>query len=139
MNRIKKFEAFNHRIPQTVSDVEYQNKLDTHGKEPYTQKELDFFEKLKKENTKSLYSLDFGMGKGTGKSGFHFIQPNPGKTNAVYLQLYPSGEDDSLIEIDITKLKDDWYLIYEPGIDKFICDEWDEVLGYLGSQTNLRF
>jgi len=124
MNRIKKFEAFNHRIPQTVGDVEYQNKLDTHGKEPYTQKELDFFEKIKKENTDKIYSLDFGM---------------PGKTNAVYLQLYPSGEDDSLIEIDITKLKDDWYLIYEPGIDKFICDEWDEVLGYLGSQTNLRF
>jgi len=85
---------------------------------------LDFFEKIKKENTKSIYSLDFGM---------------PGKTSVVYLQLYPSGEDDSLIEIDITKLKDDWYLIYEPGIDKFICDEWDEVLGYLGSQTNLRF
>lgn len=124
MNRIKKFEAFNHRIPHTVSDVEYQQKLDTHGKEPFTKMEMDFFQKLKKENTKSIYSLDFGM---------------PGKTNAVYLQLYPPGEDDSLIEIDITKLKDDWYLIYEPGIDKFICDEWDEVLGYLGSQTNLRF
>ena len=124
MNRIKKFEAFNHRIPQTVTDVEYQNKLDTHGKEPFTQREMDFFEKLKKENTKSIYSLDFGM---------------PGLTSVVYLQLYPSGEDDSLIEIDITKLKDDWYLIYEPGIDKFICDEWDEVLGYLGSQTNLKF
>jgi hypothetical protein len=124
MNRIKKFEAFNHRIPHTVSDVEYQQKLDTHGKEPFSQKEMDFFQKLKKENTKSIYSLDFGM---------------PGKTNVVYLQLYPPGEDDSLIEIDITKLKDDWYLIYEPGIDKFICDEWDEVLGYLGSQTNLRF
>jgi hypothetical protein len=124
MNRIKKFEAFNHRIPHAVSDVEYRNKLDTHGKEPFTQKELDFFEKIKKENTDKIYSLDFGM---------------PGKTNAVYLQLYPSGEDDSLIEIDITKLKDDWYLIYEPGIDKFICDEWDEVLGYLGHQTNLRF
>jgi hypothetical protein len=124
MNRIKKFEAFNHRIPETVSDVEYQQKLDTFGKEPFTKMEMDFFQKLKKENTKSIYSLDFGM---------------PGKTNAVYLQLYPSGEDDSLIEIDITKLKDDWYLIYEPGIDKFICDEWDEVLGYLGHQTNLRF
>jgi len=124
MNRIKKFEAFNHRIPQTVSDVEYQQKLDTFGKEPFTKMEMDFFQKLKKENTKSIYSLDFGV---------------PGKTNAVYLQLYPSGEDDSLIEIDITKLKDDWYLIYEPGIDKFICDEWDEVLGYLGHQTNLRF
>ena len=124
MNRIKKFEAFNHRIPHTVSDVEYQQKLDTHGKEPFTKMEMDFFQKLKRENTKSIYSLDFGM---------------PGKTNAVYLQLYPPGEGDNLIEIDITKLKDDWYLIYEPGIDKFICDEWDEVLGYLGSQTNLRF
>jgi hypothetical protein len=28
MNRIKKFEAFNHRIPHTVSDFEYQNKKD---------------------------------------------------------------------------------------------------------------
>ena len=124
MSRIKKFEAFNHRIPHTVSDAEWEKKLDTHGKEPFSQKEMDFFKKLKEENTKSIYSLDFGM---------------PGKTNVVYLQLYPPGEGDNLIEIDITKLKDDWYLIYEPGIDKFICDEWDVVLGYLGYQTNLRF
>jgi len=126
MNRIKKFESFNHRIPETVTDVEYQNKLDTHGKEPFTQKEMDFFKKIKKENTDKIYSLDFGM-------------PGLNSVSVVYLQLYPSGEDDSLIEIDITKLKDDWYLIYEPEIDKFICDEWDEVLGYLGSQTNLKF
>jgi len=120
MNRIKKFEAFNHRIPQTVGDVEYQNKLDTHGKEPYTQKELDFFEKLKKENTMSLYDMEISI-------------------DTIFMQLYPGGDSDDLIDIEIIKLKDDWYLIYEPGIDKFICDEWDEVLGYLGSQTNLRF
>ena len=124
MSRIKKFEAFNHRIPKTVSDAEWEQKLDTHGKEPFTQKEIDFFQKLKEKNTKSIYEIDLGT---------------PGKSNTIFMQLYPSGEDDDLIEIEITKLKDEWYLIYEPGIDKFICDEWGEVLGYLGSQTNLRF
>ena len=124
MTHIKKFEAFNHRKPHTISDIEYQQKLDTHGKEPFSQKEMDFFKKLKEENGMSLYDLDLGT---------------PGKSDTIFLQLYPTGDGDDLIEIEITKLKDDWYLIYEPGIDKFICDEWDEVLGYLGSQTNLRF
>lgn len=124
MTHIKKFEAFNHRIPHTVTDSEWENKLDTHDKEPFSQSEMDFFQKLKKENEKSIYDMDLGT---------------PGKSYTIFMQVYPTGESDDLIEIDITKLKDDWYLIYEPGIGKFICDEWDEVLGYLGSQTNLRF
>jgi hypothetical protein len=124
MSHIKKFEAFNHRIPKTVSDAEWQKKLDSFGTEPFNQKEIEFFKKLKKENEKSIYNMDVESDK---------------TTHTVSMQIYPTGEGDDLIDIDITKLKDDWYLIYEPGIDKFICDEWDEVLGYLGSQTNLRF
>ena len=126
MSRIKKFEAFNHRIPHTVSDVEWEKKLDTHGTEFFNKKEIEFFNKLKNDNERNIYSMD-----GIDKEHFPF--------HTISFQLYPPGEGDNLIEIDITKLKDDWYLIYEPGIDKFICDEWDEVLGYLGSQTNLRF
>ena len=136
MTHIKKFEAFNHRKPHTISDIEYQQKLDTHGKEPFSQKEMDFFKKLKEENVMSLYDMDYKISKG---ELYDIDLGTPDKSDTIFMQLYPSGEDDSLIEIEITKLKDDWYLIYEPGIDKFICDEWDEVLGYLGSQTNLRF
>jgi len=124
MKFINKFESFNYRIPKNVSDIEYEKKEDTHEKEPFSQKEMDFFHNLKKDNVRSIYDIDLGT---------------PGKSDTIFMQLYPTGDGDELIEIDITKLKDDWYLIYEPGVEKFICDEWNEVLGYLGSQTNLRF
>jgi hypothetical protein len=57
------------------------------------------------------------------------------------MQLYPIGEDDGFTEIYIIKLgrAEQLYIIDEPGIDKFECDEFEEVLGYLGSQTSLKF
>jgi len=124
MNHLTKFESFRHRIPMNVSDQEYENKLNTHGKEPYNEIEMNFFRKLKLDNQMSIYDMYLGT---------------PGKSDTIFLQLYPTGEGDELIEVDIIKLKDDWYLIYEPGNEKFICDEWDEVLGYLGHQTTLKF
>ena len=45
MRHLKKFEAFNHRIPKTVSDAEYQEKLDTYEKEAFNEKEIEFFQK----------------------------------------------------------------------------------------------
>jgi hypothetical protein len=52
------------------------------------------------------------------------------------------GDSDNLINIEITKLADDWYIIrdgsdFDPQAS--ICDEWDEVLGYLGTKTDLSF
>ncbi len=126
MEHLKKFESFNHRTPKRVyGDLEWEQKLFAHIKEPFSEKEINFFQKLIKENPKSIHDIDLGT---------------PGKSHTVFIQLYHIRDDNFLIDIDITKLKDDWYLIYEPaGNTKFICDEWDEVLGYLGSQTNLKF
>jgi len=51
--------------------------------------------------------------------------------------------DDDILEIQLNKLEDDWYLIYKfynlDSEEYYICDEWDEVLGYLSSKVNLSF
>lgn len=127
MRFIKKYETFNHRSPTHITDAEYNLKMETNKKEPFTDKEIDFFKKLKIDN-RSIYELDV-------------VKPNPwGKgCSTVFIKLYAFDDGDDIIEIDITKLTDSWYLIYEVGIDKFICDDWDEVLGYLGTQTILNF
>lgn len=125
MKHIKLFENFKYRKPKMITAQEYQQKFDTHGTEPFTKEEHDFFLKLKRENEGWIYDFDLGI----------FDK----KRDYLFMELYPIGDGDDLIEINITKLKDNWYLIDEPGSDKFICDEWDEVLGYLGSQTPLKF
>jgi hypothetical protein len=73
----------------------------------------------------------FGEDGNTSETDIHFV----------FMQLYPIGEDDGFTEIYIIKLGRDErrYIIDETGIDKFECDEFEEVLGYLGSQTNLKF
>lgn len=120
MKHIKLFENFKHRKPTMITAHEYQQKFDTHGTEPFTKEEYDFFRKLQQKNEGWIYDFDLGR---------YYL----------FMELYPIGDGDDLIEINITKLKDNWYLIDEPGSDNFLCDEWDEVLGYLGTQTPLKF
>ena len=120
MKHIKLFENFNYRKPKMISDEDYQKKFDTHGTEPFTQEESDFFLKLHEENTYSIYDM--------------FLE-----NDFVTIQLYPSGDNDDFDEVCITKLKDHWFLITENGSTRFECDEWNEVLGYLGSQLPLKF
>jgi hypothetical protein len=124
MKHIKLFENFKHRMPKMITREEYQQKFDTHGTEPFTQEEYDFLTKLQQKNAGWIYDFDLGIF---------------GARDYLFMQLYPTGDGDDLIEINITKLKDNWYLIDVPGSNKFICDEWDEVLGYLGSETVLKF
>jgi len=121
MMKIKKFEAFNHRVPEEVNgEDEFNKKAKIHGPEPFTQKEIDFFNGIYK--IEEIYQLSF----------------------------WPLGESNSVefirehtIHIQISKLKDDWYLIYEDRDlhhehDRYyICDEWDEVIGYFETRTNL--
>lgn len=120
MKHIKLFENFKHRKPKMITAQKYQQKFDTHGTEPFTQEESDFFLNLHKDNTYFIYDM--------------FLE-----SDFVTIQLYPSGDDDDFDEICLTKLKDNWFLITENYSTKFECDEWDEVLGYLGSQTPLKF
>ena len=96
--------------------------METYEKETFSDSEISFFEKIGIDNQMYIYELIALRG-----------------CSSVYIQLYSASTEDGLTEIDIIKLTDSWYLINEVGIDKFLCDEWDEVLGYLGTQTNLKF
>lgn len=120
MRYIKLFENFKHRKPKMITAQEYQQKFFTRGVEDFTTEQRDFLQGLIDNNKGWIYDYEL-------------------KNNFVQFRIYPIGDDDSLIEIQITKLKDNWYLILEPDSDRFECDEWDEVLGYLGSQTLLKF
>jgi hypothetical protein len=120
MKHIKVFEKFNHRIPKEVNNNAFNDKLNVHGHDNFSEQEIEFFKKIKK--SPAVYDIPISL---------------IGNTNTIFIQLYPIDEDDNLIEIDIQKLKDDWYLIDEIGGKKYICDEWDEVLGYLGTKTTI--
>jgi hypothetical protein len=119
MKRIKKFEAFNHREPEEVSEETFNKKAKIHGHESFTQKEINFLNGIYKiEEIYQLSYLDYDVRFISNKNG--------------------------LVHIQITKLEDDWYLIYEDrNLHKehddryYICDEWDEVIGYFETRTNL--
>jgi len=126
MMKIKKFEAFSHRVPEEVSgEDEFNKKAKIHGPESFTQKEIDFFNGIYK--IEEIYQLSFWP---------LLSQSMPDSVEFI-------NEMDGIIHIQISKLKDDWYLIYEDrNLHKehdryYICDEWDEVIGYLETRTNL--
>jgi hypothetical protein len=116
MKRIMKFESFsnNHRLPKRISADEFDKKIEIHGIEPLTQKEVEFFRKLVDKNNPNIRS---------------YIPPDdPSK---ICLDIYYLYTETILFYIH--KLTDDWYLIckYSGPQESYICDEWDEVLGYL--------
>ena len=118
MNRIKKFESFTntHRRPEKVTYEEWLNKLNMCGKEPFTEKETKFFKQLIEENRSYIKSYTIGSKK-------------------ISIMLIEDEDEDDMTEIEFTKLTDNWYLIYKcynhDHEEYFICDEWDEILGYL--------
>jgi hypothetical protein len=88
-------------------------------------KKLIFFNKIGKD-----YRLDF-------------YPENWDISDSYCVQFISDPEGDEVIDLIIIKLKDDWYLIYDQtyydGTKYYICDEWDEVIGYLETRTNLSF
>ena len=154
---IKKFESFNLRKPTLINYAISKEKIETIGTESFSEKEIEFFQKIKEENKTAIYDIDFWS---SGDFG----------TNIIFLSLYPSGEDDNLLEFEIQKLKDEWYIIryvnnddpsgeddnllefeiqklkdewyiirYVNNDDYYLCDEFEEVKGFLGTETILRF
>jgi len=124
----------NRRLPQKVSRIEVEKKLDF-NKIPFTKNELNFIDELKKKYkltiTKYFYELD-------RPDNFDEVSENDDSHTI-------SIENES-IWIQIIKLDDDWYLIVQiskdvygdedldvedPSSEYFICDEWEEVVGYL--------
>jgi len=141
MKKIKEFEAFNEGIlddikkgignlftrsslenpvdniktrnPQKVSKREFDEKLESFGKVPFTKWEVNFFEKLKRKDYCKhwKFSMDL-LSSGSIIIGIH----------------------------KIIKLDDEWYLIRRYSTeygqtcdDYYICDEFNEVIGYLES------
>jgi hypothetical protein len=100
------------RIPEKVSREEWDNKLEIYDRLTFTYKEREFFKKFKRKNSKdyivSYYLHDVSL------SGIQLFNPKR-------------------CHIKIIKLDDEWYLISsgDASYEWYICDEWEEVLGYL--------
>ena len=111
MKRIKKFESFNHRVPKEVSFDDCRRKREIHGTEAFTKKEIDFFKKLEHDY------VGVEIAQSLALSRIHISTPHT--------------------TIEVVKLRDDWYYVYD-FTNQFnaICDEWDEVLGFLETKTN---
>jgi hypothetical protein len=131
MKRIKKFESFSHRMPEKVTYDEWLKKYKRFGACPFTKGEIDFFRKLKEMNSDIVDNVK--------------VETKPHcevEESEIHIQFFNMEEDDDdIIEIQLNKLEDDWYLIYKfynhDFEEFFICDEWEEVLGYLCTKTKL--
>jgi hypothetical protein len=145
MKHLKLFESYSKpqfRIPEEVSEREFEEKKFQFGQEPhgrhvqFTSNEKDLLNGL----TINSIIIRGGWSK-------WLFSPNHFKNLKVFdgdyfftISIYNSdARDFCLCKIKITKLEDNWYLIdyylYLDGNKKYyICDDWEEVLGYLSSQ-----
>jgi hypothetical protein len=125
MKHVKVFSKFNEdhsrpefRKPKVVEYADCNKKLVNFGKASFTKAEKEFFDKFYEEN------INGGKIHSTEMFDKIFVI-------GIKLRGYYSGQ------IEITKLNDDWYLIvdygYDNGSEYYICDEWEEVLGYLST------
>jgi hypothetical protein len=120
------------RQPKEVNRETFYKKLGTFGKVPFTAKEAEFFMKLKNKNRDYLLKV-----KGYGYD-VELEKPIIYDFDTIDIIYDKSG---GYYHTKIIKLDDEWYLIdiYVSGYDSqfhqyLICDEWEEVLGYLESK-----
>jgi hypothetical protein len=138
MKHLKLFESYSKpqfRMPEEISSEEFHKKLDNFSKVPLTNPEKEFLMSCGGERDYKRYDVRFD---------FHF---------KCLIRIFNDLSGSLLGQIEITKLDDDWYLIYEYvsplglrnhynsfasvimiEIKYYICDEWGEVLGYLSSK-----
>jgi hypothetical protein len=127
MKHIKLFESYSKpqfRIPEEVSREEFDRKINIFSKVQFTTQEKEFFRNFRGEIGDKKYDTRLLT------SGNTFV-----------IIIYHSITHNLFSQIDITKLEDDWYLIYDNSagyrnyVGKwYICDEWEEVLGYLSNK-----
>ena len=146
MKRIKKFESFTtHRMPEKVTHEEWDKKLNVVGEEKFAQKEIDFFRNLSESNS-IPGSCKITSDIGTLPTPGYSIEDYKRKDNSKGIYLIIIKARDKMTYIQFNKLSDDWYLIYdhvhfsmkseeEDVVNWYICDEWEEVLGYLSSKN----
>jgi hypothetical protein len=116
MKRIKKFESFNttHREPTKVSEDEWKKKSNMYSDEKFNRKEVDFFKKLKDSKVTDISLLATGA----------IIM----KFGMVWIHFYKKSDDWYLICVETNRFQ---FQEVTDGDEYYICDEWDEVLGYL--------
>jgi hypothetical protein len=157
MRRIKKFESFNYPMPKEISEKEWDKKIQIHGYEPFDKMEMEFYKKLRRENhrpgrkTGRIYEINLEesdipvlMSSVTNRSPYDTISISSESA-------FSDFETNISADIEIIKLGDEWYLIHEytlvdpfeddddqtEDVKLFLCDQWEEVLGYLQMKTSL--
>lgn len=116
------------RIPEKVSEDDCIKKYNRHEKLKFIEREVEFFDMFSEEN-KLLYHSNLD----------NFWMDD---YNVPYFRITNSNG----VKVTIVKLEDDWYLIsdYIPiegtnvEYEFYICDEWEEVLGYLSTNHNFK-
>ena len=146
MKRIKKFESFTYPMPKEITSDEWDEQISTYEEEEFDEKEMEFYEKLKKDNPSgrrlndSIYDFEFRKSKWYNSKYKLICIDND--------EAFFNFETNSGIDIEITKLRAEWYLIHEfthgdddkgmyEDVKLFLCDQWEEVIGYLQSKTSL--
>jgi hypothetical protein len=131
------------RKPLKVSKEEWDKKL-RHGTAPFTKREFEFLQKIKEKNSSKVCKIVLGK---LGESHTFII-------NNIASSYYES-------RLELTKLNDEWYLIrWDSGVadgvditnlidgfnwtdddvhEFYICDEWEEVLGYIERQWRVNW
>ena len=129
MKHLKLFEAFGLRQPTKLSYQEGMEWGTNHEKAEWDESESHFYNTLTKVNAKLIY--DSVMWE-----------------TLMRFYLYPVVDSDEFDHLEIEKYDDSYYLIwYEPAMHDsaetrgsyYRCDEWEEVLGFLGRYTTFRF
>jgi hypothetical protein len=121
MKHLKIFENFvinesnEFRMPERVTKEDFDKKLNNYKWSPFTKEENEFFMKFsEKMNVKEQFR----------KKSF--------KSSKKSFDIFNS-DGYYLATLEIIKLDDGWYLItdYTLSVKRYICDEWEEVVGYL--------
>lgn len=129
MKYLKLFESFGLRQPTKLSYQEGREWELNHERAEWDESESNFYNTLTKVNAKLIY--DSVMWE-----------------TLMRFYLYPVVDSDEFDHLEIEKYDDSYYLIwYEPAINEpaetrgsfYLCDEWEEVLSFLGRYITFRF
>ena len=96
------------RMPERVSRDDWYKKIHIHGRLNFTEKDDEFFKIFTRKNRK-YFMIN------------HHI-------NEITILNTINYNDKRIIKLD-----DEWYLISNGDHSYYICDEFEEVLGYLSS------
>jgi len=124
------------RKPEKVSKEDFEAKL-RHGKLPFTKREIEFLQKFKEKNKNNKAKIDLGE-----SDTISIKYENNNYQYYTYIiklndEWYTIKSGYYEIVVDVTNVEGDWDgSHYE---EYFVCDEFDEVLGYLERKDSFSF